>query len=109
MDMTERVIVPYPVNRNAVNMQHTLEEEAYDIDLEKNVLNGVIHPKIIRWYQEDSNNPAPVSSPQDLKRRYRNCKLCPEFDQERYMCDLKNRHMPLTVQFQDEKCPLEKW
>jgi hypothetical protein len=109
MVMPERIVVPYPVDQQAVNMQQTPEEEAYDMQLEKNVLDGIIHPRIIRWHQEDPNNPAPVTSSQDLKRRYRNCKLCAEFDQERHVCDLKNKHMPLTAQFQNETCPLNKW
>lgn len=107
--MSERIIVPYPVDKTAVNMQYSVQEEEYDINLEKNVLSGVIHPRIIRWFEEDSRNPAPLTDSQELKRRYRTCKLCPEFDQERQICDLKNKHMPLTVQFQQETCPLDKW
>ena len=107
--MSDRIIIPYPVDKTAVNMQHTADEEAYDLNLEKNVLDGIIHPRIIRWHQEDANNPAPIESSQELKRRYRNCKLCPEFDQDRHVCDLKYKHMPLTSQFKDEVCPLGKW
>jgi hypothetical protein len=107
--MTDRIVVPYPVDKQTVNMQYSAEEEAYDMELEKNVLNGIIHPRIIRWHQEDPANPPPVDASQELKRRYRTCKLCPEFDQERHICDLKNKHMPLNVQFRDEVCPLGKW
>jgi hypothetical protein len=110
-DELNRPRILYPVDQTKVNMETTLEEQEYDIDMEKQILAGVIHPRFIRWFTEDSNNPEPVNDPQILKRRYRTCKLCPEFDQETKMCDKKEtyKHIPHRVQFKNETCPLNKW
>jgi hypothetical protein len=110
-DELNRPRILYPVDQTKVNLETTPEEQAYDMDMDKNVLAGTIHPRFVRWFNEDPNNPEPLSDSQVLKRRYRTCKLCPEFDQETHMCDKKEnlRHMPHRVQFKDETCPLNKW
>ena len=107
--MSDKIIVQYPVDKTAVNMQFTAEEEVYDMNLEKNVLNGVINPRIIRWFIEDPNNPEPRASGLQLKYDYRTCKLCSRFDQTLKICDEIGKHIPSSIQFKKFKCPLDLW
>jgi hypothetical protein len=102
-------IVPYPLDLALVDATFTDAEEAYEIDPEKYILQGVINPRFKRWYEEDNRNDAPLDNEMDLKVRYRACKLCPMFDQEKKICDECNCFMPIKVQFKKYSCPLNKW
>jgi hypothetical protein len=107
--MSDRIIVPYPVDKNAVDMQFTAEEESYDMDLEKNVSNGIVNPRVIRWFFEDPNNPEPRIGGPQLKYDYRTCNVCSRFDQTLKICDEVSKHIPSAIQFKEFKCPLDKW
>lgn len=105
--MTERV--SYPVNYELANVQATEEEEQYDVNIEERVLQGEVHPRFVRWFNEDPNNPEPVSNGSVSKIRYRTCKLCPQFDPSLKLCEKCNCFMPIKVQFKMFNCPLGKW
>lgn len=99
----------YPVDEAAVNMERLEAEEQYEIDVENQILDGVINPRFIRWFNEDPNNDEPVSDSKDLKIRYRTCKLCPYFDDKKKLCDECGCFMPIKVQFKKYSCPFGKW
>ncbi len=99
----------YPVDKENVNMTTVEEEDLYEIDAEKNILDGIINPRFIRWYNEDNQNDEPVDNSKDLKVRYRTCQLCPLFDQIKKLCDECGCFMPIKVQFKKNSCPLGKW
>ena len=105
--MTERI--SYPVNQETVDTRLTLEEELYDSNIEQNVLNGILNPRFVRWFNEDSNNPEPVDSGTIAKIRYRTCKLCPYFDPNSKLCEVSEKFMPIKVQFKETTCPKNKW
>ena len=99
----------YPVDYNTVSMEQTQEEQQYDMHIEEKVLAGEIHPRFVRWYNEDNNNEEPVSSGNISKIRYRTCKVCPMFDPNLKLCDQCGCFMPIKVQFKIFSCPLNKW
>lgn len=105
--MTERN--SYPVDLTKVTAEVTLAEEQYDMNIETRVLQGEVHPRFVRWFTEDSNNPAPVDDGKISKIRYRTCKLCPQFDDNLKLCDKCGCFMPIKVQFKVFSCPLNKW
>jgi hypothetical protein len=101
--------IQYPVDFNSVDMTSTTEEMEYDLEIEKNVLQGKVNPRFIRWHQEDNRNEIPIDDTKEMKIRYRTCKLCPMFNQETKICEENDKFMPIKVQFLNSTCPLEKW
>lgn len=99
----------YPVDSEAVDMNFLEEEELYELDPEKYILEGKINPRFIRWYNEDNKNDEPVDNPVDLKVRYRTCQLCPWFDPILKLCDDCGCFMPIKTQFKKFSCPQGKW
>ena len=102
-------IIPYPVDTEAVDMNFLEVEEQYEMNPEKNILEGIINPRFIRWYEEDTRNDEPLDDSLTLKVRYRTCQLCPYFDQEKKLCDDCGCFMPIKVQFKKYACPQGKW
>jgi len=90
-------------------MEQTQQEQQYDMSIEEKVLAGELHPRFVRWYNEDNNNEELVSSGTVAKIRYRTCKLCPMFDPGLKLCDQCGCFMPIKVQFKIFSCPLNKW
>ncbi len=105
MDLSKQ----YPVDKDKVNMSFLEIEELYEIDQEKNILEGVINPRFIRWYNEDNANDEPLDSSTTLKVRYRTCKSCPYFDDFLKLCDDCGCYMPIKAQLKKSSCPLAKW
>lgn len=102
-------VVLYPLDSTKVNMTFLEEEEQYELDPEKYILQGIVNPRFVRWYKEDSANDEPVDNPKDLKARYRTCKLCPMFDDVKKLCDECGCYMPIKTQFKKFSCPQGKW
>ena len=100
--------VLYPIDETSVSMERLIEEEEYEIEVDKRLLNGEINPRFIRWFNEDNRNDEPTDGT-TAKIRYRTCKLCPQFDQEKLLCDRCSCYMPIKVQFVNTICPDDKW
>jgi len=107
--MTDRIRILYPVDSTKVSVEMTEEELHYEIYKEDNVAKGIIHPKFIRYYNEDSNNPEPRTDTQQMIYDYRSCKLCSRFDQTLKICDELKKYIPIVIQFKGVTCPLNKW
>lgn len=100
--------IQYPIDKDAVEMNFTQAEEEYEMKQEENVLAGIINPRFIRWFTEDSRNDEPTDGT-SAKIRYRTCKLCPMFDQTLKLCDECKCFMPIKVQLKKTVCPQGKW
>jgi hypothetical protein len=99
----------YPVDYDAVSMEQTQIEQEYDMRIDEKLMAGELHPRFVRWYNEDPNNDAPVDNGTIAKIRYRTCKLCPMFDPNLKLCDVCGCFMPIKVQFKSFDCPKDKW
>jgi len=107
--MTDRIRILYPVDSTKMSVEMTEEEQQYEINKEDLVAKGIIHPKFIRFHQEDPNNPAPRTDTQQMIYDYRSCKLCSRFDQTLKLCDEAKKYIPIVIQFPEFTCPLNKW
>lgn len=92
-----------------ISKEVTALEDQYDAEIEEKILNGQIHPRLIRWYQEDQRNDQPVDNENQLISRYSICKTCDYFNSLLKVCKACSCFMPLKVQIKKSKCPKEKW
>lgn len=99
----------YPVNKETVDTNFLEQEEQYEVNIERNVQQGLVNPRFIRWFKEDNNNDQPVDDGSTMKKRYRICTLCEEFDPVLKLCGQCGCFMPIKVQFKKMKCPIGKW
>jgi hypothetical protein len=99
----------YPIDDNAVDKDFLEQEELYEVNIERNVQHGVVNPRFVRWFKEDNRNDEPVDDGNSLKKRYRICSLCEEFDPVLKLCSQCKCFMPIKVQFKKMKCPIGKW
>lgn len=84
-------------------------EEAYEQAIEPNVEAGVIHPRLIRWWNESSQNDKPVEVGLIARERYKICKGCDEFNNAIKFCKVCSCFMPIKTQLAKSKCPKGKW
>jgi hypothetical protein len=87
----------------------TRQEDLYDQEIDQRILAGQIHPRLIRWYSEDTGNDEPVESAQELTSRYSVCKSCENFVGLVKMCSVCNCFMPIKTQLKKSTCPRGKW
>lgn len=92
-----------------ISKEITKLEETYENEIEERIFLGQIHPRLIRWYQEDCQNDQPIDSKTELINRYSICKECGDFNSFIKICKICNCFMPLKVQIKKSKCPKEKW
>jgi len=85
-----------------------LEEEYYK-NLEENVLQGIQHPTLLYWYQQDPVGEQPVAHSKNIKARYKICKACEKFDKVFKLCRECKCFMPIKTQFKFFSCPIGKW
>jgi hypothetical protein len=84
-------------------------EDLYDSEIDQRIANGQIHPRLIRWYNEDQRNDEPINSSKELKERYASCKVCDSFIDLVKVCKECNCFMPIKTQLKKSKCPKGKW
>jgi len=84
-------------------------EEIYEQSIETNVENGILHPRLIRWWNESNKNDKPVESGSIAQQRYKTCKSCEDFKNAVKLCNVCKCFMPLKTQFFKSKCPRGKW
>jgi hypothetical protein len=92
-----------------ISKEVTSLEDHYETEIEEKVLDGQIHPRLVRWYQEDQQNDQPVDNENQLISRYLTCKTCENFNNILKVCKACNCFMPLKVQIKKSKCPEGKW
>jgi hypothetical protein len=92
-----------------ISVEEALKENKYEDAIDENVEKGVIHPRFLRWWQEDTSNDEPVNTGQDLIDRYQVCKSCEDFNNLIKLCNNCKCFMPVKVQFKKSKCPKGKW
>ena len=86
--------------------QSDLEDE-YEKNIENNLLKGILHPKVIRLFNQNPNKiPSEINKAKD---RYQICKACDKFNNIIKTCSICNCFMPLKTQFDRSKCPENKW
>jgi hypothetical protein len=84
-------------------------EEDYEKYIDSNVEKGILHPRLIRWWNESKANDALVDSGSIAKERYKICKSCEEFKNSIKLCEVCKCFMPLKTQLFKSKCPKGKW
>ena len=84
-------------------------EDEYERNIENNLLEGIIHPKVIRWFKENTNDNKIPPDISKAKMRYVICKSCEKFNDTFKTCSLCGCFMPLKTQLGRSKCPENKW
>lgn len=84
-------------------------ENAYNQNIEKNVEQGLQHPMLVYWHQQDPLGEPEVTISVEIKNRYSICKQCEKFDNVFKRCKQCSCFMPIKTQFKMFKCPIGKW